>query len=619
MRICFFNRSYYPDMGATGRLLTELAEDLVRHYGCQVSVVTGPAMVDGDGLGPRAWAPVGRETRNGVNVFRARATKFPPRRFAGRATNYLSYFLSACIAGLRVPRPDVVVALTDPPIIGLAALLTARLSRAGFVFVCQDVFPEVASLLEDFRSERLNTILDRINRFLLRKADRIIALGETMRKRLVAGKGADPSKVTVIHNWADCSSIAPGEKRNPFSLAHGIADSFVVMHSGNVGLSQNLDTLLEAAYRLRHCPDIVIAVVGDGVRREALEARARAEGLDHARFLPYQPKDRLRDSFASADVFVVSLKAGLAGYIVPSKLYGILAAGRPYVAAVEKESEVAAITEKYACGLLANPGDPDDLAEKILILYHNRALARRLGENARQAALEFDRPLQVRTYYELFHEVTRFRSPGPQPRTSFLKRPIDAFLSALGLFLSAPIWVLLAFCIKLQDGGPAFYAQERVGKGGRGFKSWKFRSMVTDSDARFGPLQATDGDPRVTQVGRLLRATALDELPQLWNIFKGDMSFVGPRALLREEIEVNGKGEVIPLEKIPGYEERHKVSPGLTGLAQVYAPRDIPRRQKFRYDLLYVKRQSFWLDIKLILLSVWISVRGKWEARSRKF
>lgn len=200
-----------------------------------------------------------------------------------------------------------------------------------------------------------------------------------------------------------------------------------------------------------------------------------------------------------------------------------------------------------------------------------------------------------------------------------LKRPFDVFLSGLGLLLSAPFWALIALGIWFEDRGPVFYAQERVGKGGGRFRSWKFRSMVTDSDALFGPLQASDGDPRVTRFGRFMRATALDELPQLWNIFRGDMSFVGPRALLPEEIEVNGNGNVIPLEKIPGYEERHKVRPGLTGLAQVYAPRDIPRRQKFKYDLLYIKRQSLWLDIRLILLSVWISVRGKWEARTPKF
>ncbi len=110
----------------------------------------------------------------------------------------------------------------------------------------------------------------------------------------------------------------------------------------------------------------------------------------------------------------------------------------------------------------------------------------------------------------------------------------------------------------------------------------------------------------------------MDELPQLWNIFKGDMSFVGPRALVPEEIEVNGQGKAVPLEKIPGYEARHRVKPGLTGVAQVYAARDIPRRHKFRYDLLYIRRQSFWLDLKLILLSFRITFRGKWEHRGRK-
>jgi lipopolysaccharide/colanic/teichoic acid biosynthesis glycosyltransferase len=206
-----------------------------------------------------------------------------------------------------------------------------------------------------------------------------------------------------------------------------------------------------------------------------------------------------------------------------------------------------------------------------------------------------------------------------EPHPPLLKRPLDIFLSSLGLLLSAPLWVFIAILIKLEDGGPVFYGQKRVGKEGLLFKSWKFRSMVPDSDERFGPLQARDGDMRVTRVGRILRATAMDELPQLWNIFTGDMSFVGPRALLPEEIEVNANGELIPLKKIPGYEARHRARPGLTGVAQIYAPRDIPRRHKFKYDLLYIKRHTFWLDIRLILLSFWISVRGKWESRQRKF
>lgn len=176
--------------------------------------------------------------------------------------------------------------------------------------------------------------------------------------------------------------------------------------------------------------------------------------------------------------------------------------------------------------------------------------------------------------------------------------------------------------IKLEDAGPVFHSQERVGKAGRPFKGWKFRSMVPDSEQKFGPLQASENDGRVTRVGRILRATALDELPQLWNILRGDMSFVGPRALLPGEIEIrdlkDGNGNIVPLNQIPGYQERHAVRPGLTGLAQVYAPRDIPRRQKFRYDILYIKKRTLWLDVRLVVLSFWISFRGKWESRQSK-
>lgn len=202
---------------------------------------------------------------------------------------------------------------------------------------------------------------------------------------------------------------------------------------------------------------------------------------------------------------------------------------------------------------------------------------------------------------------------------SLPKRVFDAALAGLGLLGSLPLWVVVAIYIKLEDGGPVFYWQDRVGLGGRLFRSWKFRSMVTDSDEKFGPLQASENDSRVTKVGRFLRATALDELPQLWNILIGDMSFVGPRALLPEEIEVNGNGAVTPQEQIPGYKARHQVRPGLTGLAQIYAPRDVLRRHKFAYDMLYIKNESFWFDLKLIALSFWITFRGTWELRGRKF
>lgn len=403
MHIAFFNRSFYPEIAATGQLLTELCESLVADHDCRVSVVAA-----GNGAQVRRGV-VARERHGAIEVLRARGTQLSKRRVAGRFTNYMTYFLSACYSGLRLDRPDVVVALTDPPIIGLAAYLAAQRFGARLVISYQDVFPEAARAMEHFHSPTVEQVLGQVNRFLVRKADRLVVLGATMRQRLIEGKGADPERVVIIPYWADCSLITPGPKQNPFSLAHGLADKFVVMHSGNIGLAQGLEIIVSAAARLQAYPEIQLVLVGDGVKKSAIEREVRARGLSNVCFLPYQPKEHLPDSFASADVFLVSLKRGLAGYIVPSKVYGILAAGRPYVAAVEVDCEVAAIAQQYDCGLLAEPENPDDLADKILVLYRDRALRERLAANARQAALQFDRRRQVQAYYDLFWDLTQGR------------------------------------------------------------------------------------------------------------------------------------------------------------------------------------------------------------------
>ncbi|MDH5203589.1 MAG: sugar transferase, partial [Nitrospirota bacterium] len=177
---------------------------------------------------------------------------------------------------------------------------------------------------------------------------------------------------------------------------------------------------------------------------------------------------------------------------------------------------------------------------------------------------------------------------------------------------------LFSLAIKLEDRGPIFYAQERVGENGRIFKALKFRSMIKDAEKETGPVQAVENDPRITKAGRILRATAMDELPQLWNIFKGDMSFVGPRALRPKEKEVHGNPNEMDIKKISGYYDRLSVRPGLTGMAQVYLPTDALRSKKFEYDLLYIKNQSFLLDLKLIFLSFIITFKGKWESREKK-
>jgi len=373
-----------------------------------VTVVAGRALNAATLLADSAPAsragtwPVRSESRRGVAILRANGTRFRPSRFAGRAVNYVSYFGSAALGSLQLDRPDVVVSLTDPPIIGLPALWTAWRTRAPFVFLCEDIFPEVASLLEDFHNPLVNRALDRVNRHLLRHADAVVALGSRMQARLVEEKGADSSRVHIIHNWSDCEAIVPGDKDNPFSRAHDLNERFVLMHSGNVGLSQNLDVLIAAADRLRSKERLVVVIVGEGARRKSLEAEVARRGLTNVRFMTYQPKEQLHDSFASADAFLVGLKPGIEGYIVPSKLYGILAAGRPYVAAVDPSCEAAEIAREYRCGVIAAPGDPDDLAAKIAGLYDDPTAAQAMGKQARRAALQFDRRVAVQAYYELF-------------------------------------------------------------------------------------------------------------------------------------------------------------------------------------------------------------------------
>ena len=206
-----------------------------------------------------------------------------------------------------------------------------------------------------------------------------------------------------------------------------------------------------------------------------------------------------------------------------------------------------------------------------------------------------------------------------KPIEKILKRLLDILLSSCMILISTPFALAIALAIKLEDGGPVFYRQKRWGKNGSHFNAYKFRTMVIYSDKMFGVQQAKENDPRITNVGRVLRAMGMDELPQLLNILQGEMSFVGPRSLAVGEIVKDKNGQVIKYEDIPNFNKRLKVKPGLTGLATIYIPKDALPTLKLRYDLLYIKKQSFWLDLRLIALSFWISFRGKWEERQKKW
>lgn len=203
-------------------------------------------------------------------------------------------------------------------------------------------------------------------------------------------------------------------------------------------------------------------------------------------------------------------------------------------------------------------------------------------------------------------------------REPILKYPLDVALALLMLLVGSPILLLIVILIKREDGGPILYKQDRWGVGGKKFRVYKFRTMVPHSDAVYGIRQAVHDDGRITRAGKTLRAMGLDELPQLLNILKGEMSFVGPRALAMGELVDDGSGNIVTVEQVPGFYERLAVRPGLTGLATIFLPKDAPPRKKFAYDSIYVRNQSVVLDLRLIALSFWISFRGKWEIRTQK-
>jgi colanic acid biosynthesis glycosyl transferase WcaI len=389
-----FNQYYWPGNEADGRILTDLCEGLAPHW--RVTVVTG-ATED---------APGGRVTRNGVTVVRVPATAFRRRRLTLRGLNYGTYFLLAGLASLRVPRPDVVLSFTNPPFAGDLAWAAARRFRAPLVAVVQDVFPETAAALGGVGGQPLLRLLGGLVGFYLRRADRVVAVGRLMAERLAA-KGVPRDRISVIENWVDAEAITPVARPTRWAAQHGLAGRFVVMHSGNVGYAQDLDTLVEATALLGDLDRLSTVVVGAGPRLEALQELA-GQRRAAVRFLEYQPQEQLAEALSTADVHVVGLARGLAGYVVPSRIYGVLAAGRPVIAAVEAEAETAQLVREAGCGVVVPPAEPEALAAAIRSAYEGQYDLDAMGGRGREYAVaRADRREAVERYRRLLDEVRR--------------------------------------------------------------------------------------------------------------------------------------------------------------------------------------------------------------------
>jgi len=394
-RLLVLNQYYWPGVEATAHLLTELCEALAEDF--DIIVVTGR-------LRGRPELPA-REVRGGVEIVRVESTAYDRAQLSRRALNYVTYLLSALRRGLSARDVDVVLCGTDPPVIGDVALIVARSQRAPLVVISEDVFPEIAVALHRLESPWLVWLLRHLVRTYLRHADRVVAIGDTMRCRLEE-KGARPERLRVIPNWTDVTALAPGAKVNEWSRAQALDSAFVVMHSGNIGHAQDLDSLIRSATLLRDLDDLRIVVIGTGARHAQLVSLAERLETDHVRFIDFQPRELLSETLAAADVHVVGLARGLAGYIVPSRLYGILAAGRPVIAAAEGESETAQLVRELACGVVVPPGEPLALAEAIRACHDGVYDLAKMGRRARDyAETQADTRFAVARYRDLLAEV----------------------------------------------------------------------------------------------------------------------------------------------------------------------------------------------------------------------
>ncbi len=395
-RLLVLNQYYAPGVEATAQLLAQLCEALVEDY--DVTVVTGHLRGHED-------LP-SEELQNGVRVVRVRSTVYDRTQLHHRAANYVTYLADTLATALKGDRPDLVLCMTDPPIVGDVGLVVARRFGVPLVVISQDVFPEVAERVKRLESRAVVGALRQLVGLYLRRADRVVAIGETMKLRLEE-KGARPGTVEVIPNWVDTDAITPQPRDNEWARTHGLVDRFVVMHSGNVGHAQDLDTLIRATTFLRDLDRLRIVIIGFGARHEELVALTnRLDARPTVRFLPYQERGDLSQSLSSADLHYVGLARGLSGYIVPSRLNGILAAARPVLASADEDSETAQLVRAAECGLVVPPGKPERVAAVIRDAVEGTLSLEGMGARGRVfIEREGARPLALERYRSLLGEL----------------------------------------------------------------------------------------------------------------------------------------------------------------------------------------------------------------------
>ena len=396
MHILLFNEYYPPDTSATAKMALQVAETLAQRH--QVTVVAGRPSYDPDEYYPFAF--LRRDTRNGVVVERVGSTAYPRHRMRRRVSNYLSYLALAVPRAIAL-RPDVVLAMTDPPVAGIAGAFVARRLGCPFVYNIRDMYPDMAVGGDIVHPSAWVDRWEKMHRRALGQAARVIVLGDDMRERILA-KGASPERVVVVRDGTSFFPESMPAQSDPVCQEIRSGFPFVALHAGNLGFYGAWNTLLEAA-RILSNEDTGLVFIGGGASRDALGATAAS--LPNVRFLPFRPVEQIPHVMMAGDVHIVTVRRGLEGVVVPSKLYSILAAGRPVLAVAASSSDAARIVTQSGCGLAADPDDPAAVAAAIRELRGDRARLAEMGRRARERANNYARVNELRRFLEIMEEA----------------------------------------------------------------------------------------------------------------------------------------------------------------------------------------------------------------------
>jgi colanic acid biosynthesis glycosyl transferase WcaI len=408
MRTLLLILQFPPDVNPTGVLMYDIAQGLSAR-GHEITVLTAFPHYEKFRVWEEYRGKFRQRTRE-KNLNVERVYVFANGKKQNMNYRLLSYLSFNAIAGLSNlfarERYDVILCPNGGFFTGIAAYLSGVFKRTPFVYNVQDLYPETPVAQGQLTSKRAIAGLERIERFMYRVAKHITVITPSFRANLLHQKSVPQNKVSVIPNFVNTEFIHPLPKENEFTRQHGLENKFVVMYAGNFGYVYALDTLLDAAAQLRAERDLIFLLIGDGVARPALEQRARELGLDNVRFLEYQPRERLPELRAAADVQLCLYRAGAAQYSMPSKLYEIMASGRPVLASAEAGSDVANLIAETQCGMCVEPQNVKQIVQALLELKHNSALRAQLGHNGRSAAEQrFSLETVVNQYDVLLRQV----------------------------------------------------------------------------------------------------------------------------------------------------------------------------------------------------------------------